>query len=155
MTESELMADFYGHFVSVVRNDGTKFYHLRSDTPRQYMEIVHAAHDGMLPDDYVYETLYFLAGKFDDVLPDDWDDQAPDLCDSLVDVYNTDLLRWLASHLYRAQFVDEAVQDYGFDPGDFSLFKLLALGQYSEIRQIADYLISGIRNLADDDESED
>lgn len=58
-----------------------------------------------------------------------------DVCDGLVDVYNTNLTAWLASSLKRLEYVDDVYQECrDADSGD--IVTILSCGQYDEIAEV-------------------
>src|SRR3990167_6138481 len=98
-------------FVSKSRKkegDDSEYTSLADDAPEWLRDIVHDAHESMLPDDWKHE---FISDAFDAIAggePGDLD--SPEL---EADIYNHDLLRWLSSNLNRISFVDEAIEEYG------------------------------------------
>lgn len=136
-------------FATKTRDDGSECVYL-PDAPEWMTDAVHAAHDGKAPDDVTYRMCSEIADRLTDRDPDEWDDARSEECDSLVDVYNADLSRWLASHLDRAGYVDEAIDEGITDPSN-GIFRLIACGQLREYELIWDALASAIENQADDE----
>lgn len=144
-------------FESDTRDDGSTFYKLKDDRPEwlqgsDVMMAVHSALDDRLPDDWVYETAYYLAEQISDC--DDADearDKTGEWADSLVDVYNHDRLKWLGMHLNNAFLCDDAAEEFG--PAE-DTFSHIGRGQYLAIDRIAHALIEQIEEEADgrDDE---
>jgi hypothetical protein len=134
-------------FVQDKRNDGTMFYHLKDGSPQWMTDAIHKAHDELMPDDWIYEQCYHLADSIAQSDPDKWDDYISEWADSLVDVYNADRTKWLASNLYYGAYVDEAVEELGHS--DQGIFGDIGIGQYRMTEQIAYALIQGIRDEAE------
>lgn len=82
------------------------FYTLKDRHPVWVQELAHKAHGDMMPDNFRYETIV-------DVLQALSEGQDPEEPSLEADVYNHDLLAWLASNLERAGYVDEAVEQFG------------------------------------------
>lgn len=158
--------ELYGAFTSGKRNDETTFYKLRDDAPKWTTEDdesgqclmlrVHRAVDGRLPDDWIYEQAYWLAGRIAE--KEDADgarDSLSEWADGLVDVYNADRTRWLASHLGNLALVDEAVEEMGRH--DQGIVGNIALGQFMALERIGNALIEEIEKRAEqlDEEAAD
>jgi hypothetical protein len=60
-------------------------------------------------------------------LQDGADDAINDLSDSKVDIYNHDLRVWAVDNY---DYIEEAVEEYGFDYKTFDFHKLIQLGQF-------------------------
>lgn len=151
-TPQEIAKAVGAWFVAGERPDGTKFRKTRDGVPGVVVRLIREAHGDMLPDDHKYEgvenALSAIANT-DDVR--DMDETASEFADA-VDCYNADLLRWVSSHLTRAAYVDQAVDDYGW-PGDF--YTALQYGQSYELREIFDSVWRFVEEWADDIEGED
>lgn len=116
---------------------------LRDGAPDWMIEIVREAHDGMMPNDESYNMILAVANEIDDLLrerpdltADDLDEVRHERIDSLIPVYNTERTAWLASHLDRAEYVNEAIRDYGVGTLDPDIFDLIAMGINVELRNI-------------------
>lgn len=139
MTVRELAKKFYEQFEVAERNNGERYWRVKEDCPvglcEQIKELCHRVHGDMLPDDYKYEviveTLEYLASND----PGDYD--LVEFADSGVNVYTSDLLKWLNSNLKRIQYVDEAKAELGSLD---TLMDDIMQGQYVERREIS-YLV--------------
>lgn len=60
---------------------------------------------------------------------DDLQDRLHELADAKVDIYNGDLLKWVADDLNNSMYVDEAIEEYGWSD-ERGLFGALQMGQY-------------------------
>lgn len=134
---------------------GTPFAVIKDDAPAWtrnenadgecLMLRVHSAIDDRLPDDWIYNSAASIAQRFteyDFETADDLRENASAVADSEVDVYNTDLAAWLASHLDNAALVDEAVEEMGHS--DQGIFGDIAIGQYVALERIANALVDAI-----------
>lgn len=152
-TFQDVATEFNDAFESSKRDDDTTFYKLKNDAPEwlqgsSVMMAIHAALDDRLPDDWVYKKVYFLSDRITDKEnADDARDTTSEWADSLVDTYNSDRSKWLASHLNNAALVDEAVEEYGTE-GD--TFERIGIGQYLAIERIAAAVIEAIETEAND-----
>lgn len=84
----------------------------------------------MLPDDWRHEMIEDALRIYSEAADDDDAQQRAD--DYEAPIYNTTLLGWLASHLYRLTYCDEAFDEYGGD--DLGMIGRMALGFYHEFR---------------------
>jgi hypothetical protein len=60
-------------------------------------------------------------------LQDGADDAINELSDSKVDIYNHDLRVWAVDNY---DYIEEAVEEYGYDDKNFNFHKLIQLGQF-------------------------
>ncbi|MFZ2886529.1 MAG: hypothetical protein WA021_01780 [Minisyncoccia bacterium] len=105
------------------------FYCLKQKAPKWVKEMVQHAHGDMPPDDHKYDFIVEALNALADT--DDWDEIQLE-----PDVYNHDLLKWVSSNLTRAEYVNDAVTEFGLDTKDFDLFKVLGYGQYIEKQEV-------------------
>lgn len=134
------------------RANGEAFVKLADDAPEWVLDAVREAHDGEFPDDWRYEMCerIFDGWHDGDWNPDD-DDSMYEFADAAVDIYNMARLQWLAGHLERAAYCDEAVAEYGWESiGD--TYGLIGVGQLFCIRQMVDTIA---RAIVDNHETED
>lgn len=144
---------FSAAFMRDTRPDGETFIRLEDDAPEWMTDAIREAHGRMLPDDVKYTMCEEVAERLADRDSDEWDDAQGEECDSLVDVYNGDLIKWLGSHGTRAAYIDEAQEEGLIDP-NADTFKRLQIGQYMEYAEIWSVLQSACEDAGDDLESE-
>jgi hypothetical protein len=156
-TIQTLAAELYKALNIAKRDDGSEFYKLDDDSPDWMTDAVRSAHDGMMPDDWKYQHIGLVAGKIADLVgvdsADDVRESAHEVCDGLVDVYNAELLKWVASSLTRAEYVDDAIGEFGF-PTDDGLYKALQYGQFRELESIYYSLVESFESLAAETDGE-
>lgn len=71
-----------------------------------------------------------------------------DTIDSLKpDSYNKDLLRWLCSSILRAEYVNQAVEEYGFCSNKFDIFIALQNAQMIEKFEVFSRLVNALADL--------
>jgi hypothetical protein len=115
------------YFERRTREDGTTFTTMIDNVPEWVHDAVMEAHGDELPNDWRYETCETIFGAFEDDYDSDDEDARYDLAQSLVDIYNADLFRWLAGHSTRYAYCDEALDD-GLDMK--SIVDLVMAGQF-------------------------
>ena len=148
--KSEIVKAFAAAFETRQRDNGETFVCLADGSPEWMSELTMTAHDGIMPEDWRYRMIQRAAGELADREPETWDDVICEIADCLVTVYNHELTGWLSSHLGRAEYVNDAVND-GLAPGayDFDLFKALQAGQHLEYQEIISLILGELDDLAD------
>ncbi len=120
-------------FETRTRDSGETFETTRDDAPDWIVDMIRDAHGDFLPEDWRYSTiraaLDFIADN------PDAEDYAGEFADEAVDVYSHARLRWLASNLTRASYVDDACEEFGDDRRG-GILADIALGQYMEASEI-------------------
>lgn len=133
------------------------FYKLKEGAPEWMHRAVQEAHcvggELLMPNDWIYDACDTISGRMADSDPERWDDAAAEWADSGVDVYNADRTKWLASHLFWAGVVDEAVEELGHS--DQGIFGDIGIGQYHALSHIAAALIQAVREQAEEDAETD
>lgn len=114
---------------------------LTDDAPEWLTDAVREAHDGELPDDWRYETCRRICSELDERETFDVD-ESNEIADTVTDIYNADLLRWLGGYLTRAEYCDRAAAEYGA-PSD-CLFTQIRTGQYLCIEEMVRVLIEAV-----------
>lgn len=121
---------------SAKRDDKTKFYRLKDDSPSWMQDAIRQAHGGELPDDFIYATCSEVA---DAIAEMDEDATEGEVCDRLreiePDTYTTDLLDWVRGNLGRMAYCTEAMKD-----GAEDFAAVLMQGQARHKAEIADAL---------------
>lgn len=136
-------------FERKTRDNGESFYCLKDGRPDWMQEALRAAHDGgdMMPNDWSYSLAHDMAHYIAESLERGEDCERCEIisegADSLVPCYNGERLAWLASHLSRAGFVDQANEDYGL-PGEGGIMAMIGRGIYCELEMIGSALFDAI-----------
>ena len=126
----------------------TSFTTLTDAAPAWLHDAVMAAHDGEFPNDWRYGICASIASAIDQgqCTPDD----AGEIADSLVDTYNSDLLKWLSNDTSRSAYIAEACEMEKFDMSE-DVFGQIRAGQFVCIERMACELIEAWQ-LADEDD---
>lgn len=82
---------------------------VKDDGPDWVKDLCHAAHEDMMPDDFVYDVVSDAL----EALSEDENTDETEWADNGTDIYTHDLNKWLSSNLKRAGYVDEAVREFG------------------------------------------
>lgn len=124
---------------------------MKDDAPDWVRDLVYAAHGDFGPDDYRYEAIRSAAGFLHDNPSTDPDDAASEFADDQVDVYNAKRYAWLASNLNRAEYVDEATEEFG--PAE-NVTDAIGRGQYLELQEVYNSVLQSLRDLQEEEEEE-
>ncbi len=119
--------------------DETQFYTLTERYPTWVMEMVHTAHEDMMPNDYKYQ---YVVDTLDALSEGQDPDEA--LYEIEADVYNYDLLQWVQSHGERVGFVDEATRELGHH-AELGMMGDIMMGQVQEKQQVWQSVASALQ----------
>lgn len=124
---------------------------IADDSPEWVTDLCREAHGGMAPDDWRFE---FISLALDAIAENDNPDTARD---SVTDPdarypYTMDRLRWLASHLDRAGYCDEAAEEFGVRPD--GIVNAIALGMSHELGEVFDTVRQHLEEMVEDAEGD-
>lgn len=129
---------------NLATNDGG-FIKLKEDAPEWMATVCVKAHDDFMPDDWRYKFIYECASKIADCEGEEQLNEAR--CDFEPDIWNVDLLRWLASNLARPSYCDEAKEIYGDGSG---IMYLIGYDQVYEKQEVFGALYRALEDIAND-----
>jgi hypothetical protein len=125
------------------RDNGETFHALRADSPEWMTDAVHAAHGGMLPNDWRYRAISDAAQRMSDSddfsVPQDGYDEP--------DAYTSDRIAWLGSHIDRPGYCDAAQNEWGLGPAD--IIDRIGSGQAYELCEVWNLLAAFLTEEAD------
>ena len=78
-------------------------------------------------EDLLYNQQFNDLSELIDWLDDDAGDKISELSDSMIDIYNYDLRKWSVENY---DYIEEAVEEFGYDSKNFDFHKIIQLGQY-------------------------
>lgn len=104
---------------------------LTHDAPDWLVTAVYSAHNGEMPNEWVYHACAVIA----DTLAEDGD--VEEAIGTLQDTYTVDALDWLRGNIYRIGYCDDALSE-GIVPDPQSTISIILAGQYIALRIIAD-----------------
>lgn len=132
-TIQEVASEAAGWFEGARREDDSTFVRTRDGAPEWVTHLVREAHGDFLPDDWRYsvlrDALFVIEESGDD------DDARTEFLDGCVDVYTSDRIAWLATHLYRVSYCDEAAEE-GLVAQDAGIVERIGAGQYMEASEV-------------------
>ena len=149
------VAEFAGAWETEKRDSGETFYRVKDRAAHAWVtEAVKAAHfaiDGRLPDDWIYEHAARIADVMTGYGADDADgmrENDHEICDGLVDIYNSERSRWLASHGGNPALCDEACEELGVERAD--TMERIGYGQFLALTRIFNAVIEACDERAGD-----
>lgn len=146
-TLASLAGEAYGEFERRERPDGESYTTLKDGAPRWLQDLVYKAHGNMLPDDWRYATIRAALGFISDSdleSADDAHDANGEFSDGNVDTFNSARFAWLASHLTRAGYCDDAAGEFGYTVESDGITGLIGLGQYAESGEVYSIVVDGL-----------
>ncbi|GAA6622835.1 hypothetical protein [Scytonema sp. NUACC26] len=155
-----LAAEYLTHFEQLTHENreyhSNTFWVTKQDTrPEELQDLIREAHGDMFPDDWKYDFIFDALNTIVDSETDDLEDLGYEIEG---DIYNRDLLNWLASNLTRSDYVNEFVESYGVKSSNFDLMGIVRHGQVEEKREVYNSVLQSLQKLIDeieDDESDE
>jgi hypothetical protein len=143
------------NLVLATRTDGTEYRMLREDCPMHddLAEVVRAAHNGELPNDWRYGMVHTLAHallEYSEPSPkawtlEDFQNVVGEVAELHVDHAHSRVLGWLADNVNRCHFDD--VEAYASDCSGDDLGQLAIRRQLEEVTLMAHAILSGLDAL--------
>lgn len=137
------------------RANGDRFWCLREDAPAWMQTAIYKTHGDMLPDDFVYRMIAYLADEISDMDEHtDLVEAAYETAERFVADYNSELLAWLSSHSSRCSRVEDVLEEHGYCK-QTGLFGPLQIAQHEEIQEIYTNLLYALADRRDELEAEE
>lgn len=135
--------DALRYFEVAERTDGTRYVRLTAEEPTWVREVIWAAHNGELPNDWRWLTIHsafeaIARGEITD------DDGAHEFADTTTDPHTVNLLRWLTEDIQRIGYVEDARHEFA-GPTDTFAGELMR-AQYLAIRDTVDTILNALRD---------
>jgi hypothetical protein len=135
----------------LVNGDAETFVSLGDNAPQWVRDLVQSAHGEFLPDDHRYAMIRSaLDAVAESEASPDWtlDEIGHEFADN-AHIYNSDLLKWLASHLDRVGYCDEACDEYGL-PAETDMIARISAGQTTERREVFSLVVDALQRRLDE-----
>jgi hypothetical protein len=143
----ELAGQAYDWFTSDTRDNGDHFVMLKHDAPEWLHDLVRQAHQGMFPDDWRYDEIQHACARIHDA-----SDVDSSINDIEPDIYNKARLNWLASHLDRVEYCNDAMREYGLQ---LDILQIIGMGQVLEREEIHNSVLQSLRDHLEKSDEED
>jgi len=134
------------YFTTDKRANGEAFVKAEN-APSWLQTIIREAHGDRMPSDWVYEV---IENVLDAIIENEGDEDNAREYSTEADIYNSDLLKWLSDSLYNAEYVNDAVREYGINSNDFDLYQAIQNGQSRAKDEIFSTVYNGLANLIED-----
>jgi len=129
------------------RDNGETFHALRADSSEWMTDAVHAAHSGMLPNDWRYRAISDAAQRMSECEEDSDAYTVPQDGYDEPDPYTSDRIAWLGSHVDRPGYCDAAQNEWG--PGPADIIDRIGHGQTYELCEVWHLLAAFLTEEAD------
>ena len=135
--QKEQLRKFYDAFI--IEPNG--HIELKEDQKKKYQSFVRALHDEELPNNWRYEIITDLLQNFvNEYDQDNLEDYLSEIADSLVDVYNIDLIEWLKGDIMRGSFLE--IRELNIDEPNMTIFDLIRQMQYEVIYSMGSQILN-------------
>ena len=116
----EQLRKFYDAFII----EPSGHIELKEDQKETYQSFVRELHDDELPNNWRYTIITDLLQNFvNEYEQDKLEDCLSEIVDSLVDVYNIDLIEWLKGDIMRGSFLE--IRELNIDEPNMTIFDLI------------------------------
>ena len=133
----EQLRKFYDAFII----EPSGHIQLKEDQKETYQSFVRELHDDELPNNWRYTIITDLLQNFvNEYEQDQLEDCLSEIVDSLVDVYNIDLIEWLKGDIMRGSFLE--IRELNIDQPNMTIFDLIRQMQYEVIYSMADKILN-------------
>ena len=111
---------------------------LKEDQKETYQDFVRELHDDELPNNWRYEIITDLLQNFvNEYDQDDLENYLHEITDSLVDVYNADLIKWVSDDISRGcQEINIQIE------GRYNLFDVIRNAQFEAIYDMGNKILN-------------
>jgi hypothetical protein len=138
------------YFETRTRDSGENFIALKDEHPKWLQEAVRDAHQGSLPNDWIYVECRAACEAIDE--GDISEDETHDYADGRVDVYTKDRYQWATemclTDLYAA--AESEAEDMGYEEHE-NIAHRIAVVQYHAIRSIAETMLAAWEKNKDEE----
>lgn len=133
------MTEFAKHFERKTRDSGEPFVTLKDDAPEWLQDAVQDAHQGTLPNDWIYAECLAAVEAFDNEELGEDGDGVHEHADGRVDTYTRDLYQWAADMCLTDTWASAESEAEDMGPTGTTLNRIASI-QYCAIRHIAEIM---------------
>ena len=114
---------------------------LKEESKKDYQSLVRKLHQEELPNNWRYEVITDLLQNFcNEYDTENLEDVLPEIVDSLVDIYNYDLVEWLKGDIMRGSFRE--LRELNIDSPNMTIFDLIRQLQYESIYDMGNMILN-------------
>jgi len=149
MSVIKLAKEAESWFEKKTRDNGEEFFCLKDGHPEWIKDMAYKAHeeDSLAPKDYRHKFVWESLVNISECDEDNLEEMLDCYCDIDADIYSSDLLKWLSSHLTRPGWVDQAKEELG--PG-FTLMSEIMHGQLLEKQMVFGVVVKFLREMEEE-----
>jgi hypothetical protein len=144
---------YAAHFEKRGRENGEAFITLKEDAPGWLRDAVYEAHDGALPNDWVYAECFAACEAIDEgsiTVSPEIDDDMEDVhgyVDARVDIYTKDRFRWAADMCLTELFANAEERATELCSDAMPMADRLGAVQYAAIERITEAMLEAVREF--------
>ena len=136
-TKKDSLRKFYDAFLI----DPSGHIELKEESKKDYQLFVRKLHQDELPNNWRYEVITDLLQSFcNEYDTENLEDVLPEIVDSLVDIYNYDLVEWLKGDITRGSFRE--LRELNIDNPNMTVFDLIRQLQYESIYDMGSMILN-------------
>ena len=125
------------------RTDNEEAWCLTTHENDELTDFIRSLHDGELPNDWRYDTIYWIisaiASEDEDTI--DWLDVPSEYADNQVDQSTSYICQWYADYPARLEYVEENKAN-GRTSDTTDVFEQLQMGQFTAIQEMTTAILS-------------
>lgn len=136
-TKKDSLKKFYDAFII----EPSGHIELKEESKKDYQSFVRELHQEELPNNWRYEVITDLLQNFcNEYDTENLEDVLPEIVDSLVDIYNYDLVEWLKGNIMRGSFRE--LRELNIDSPNMTIFDLIRQLQYEAIYDMGSMILN-------------
>jgi hypothetical protein len=136
-TKKDSLRKFYDAFII----EPSGHIELKEESKKDYQSFVRKLHQDELPNNWRYEVITDLLQNFcNEYDTENLEDVLPEIVDSLVDIYNYDLIEWLKGDIMRGSFRE--LRELNIDSPNMTVFDLIRQLQYECIYDMGSMILN-------------
>ncbi len=136
-TKKDSLRKFYDAFLI----DPSGHIELKEEFKKDYQSFVRTLHQEELSNNWRYEVITDLLQNFcNEYETENLEDVLPEIVDSLVDIYNYDLVEWLKGDIRRGSFRE--LRELNIDNPNMNVFDLIRQLQYECIYDMGNMILN-------------
>ncbi len=136
-TKKDSLRKFYDAFLI----DPSGHIELKEEFKKDYQSFVRTLHQEELSNNWRYEVITDLLQNFcNEYETENLEDVLPEIVDSLVDIYNYDLVEWLKGDIRRGSFRE--LRELNIDNPNMNVFDLIRQLQYECIYDMGSMILN-------------
>lgn len=133
--------ELHSAFETKQRDNGESFVTLKRDAPEWMTKVIYNAHDGEMPNDWIFNSV-FEAAFFIQDLDQLEDGDASMFAEQQTQIYGADLMKWATDNI---ELVDETVHNVGFPDG--GIITATQMAQHDRLCDIYEFVKTALNDV--------